>query len=56
MLKRKINLNEALIVIDIQNDFCNGGNLEIKDSDSIIPKVNNLIQKFKLEEIGRAHV
>lgn len=49
MLKRKINLKEALIVIDIQNDFCKGGNLEIKDSNFIIPKVNNLIQKFKLE-------
>lgn len=38
---------EALIVIDIQNDFCEGGTLAIKNSNEIIPIINNLIKKFK---------
>lgn len=34
---------KALIVVDIQNDFCPGGKLEVKNGDKIIPFVNNMI-------------
>lgn len=37
---------KALILVDIQNDFCPGGNLAVKDGDKIIPLVNQL-QKQK---------
>lgn len=37
----------ALLLIDIQRDFCKDGALEVKDSDSIIPIVNSLINYFK---------
>jgi len=37
---------DALIVVDIQNDFCPGGALGVKDGDKIIPAVNDLIPKF----------
>lgn len=38
---------EALIVVDIQKDFCKGGALEVKNADDIIPVVNKLINKFQ---------
>lgn len=37
---------EALLVVDIQNDFCPGGALEVPDGDAIIPAVNRLIDRF----------
>lgn len=37
---------DALIVIDIQNDFCPGGALAVADGDSIIPRVNALMDEF----------
>lgn len=33
---------KALILVDIQNDFCPGGNLAVKDGDQVIPIVNQL--------------
>lgn len=39
---------KALIIVDIQNDFCKGGALEVPDGDSIIPIVNDLQKKFPL--------
>jgi nicotinamidase/pyrazinamidase len=35
---------EALIVIDVQNDFCPGGALAVADGDAIVPIVNRMIQ------------
>ncbi len=36
----------ALIVIDVQNDFCPGGALEVKDGDRIVPVINKAIKHF----------
>jgi nicotinamidase/pyrazinamidase len=36
----------ALLVIDIQYDFCPGGALAVADGDAIIPLVNRLAEKF----------
>jgi nicotinamidase/pyrazinamidase len=38
---------EALIVIDVQNDFCPGGALAVAGGDEIVPLVNRLIQRFE---------
>jgi nicotinamidase/pyrazinamidase len=38
--------NEALLVIDIQNDFCPGGALAVDEGDVIIPRVNALMEEF----------
>lgn len=38
--------DEALIVIDIQNDFCPGGALAVAEGDAIIPQVNALMEAF----------
>lgn len=37
---------KALLVVDIQNDFCPGGALAVPDGDEIIPTVNKLINQF----------
>ena len=38
--------DHALIVIDIQNDFCPGGALAVAEGDTIIPRVNALMDDF----------
>jgi nicotinamidase/pyrazinamidase len=38
--------NEALIVIDVQNDFCPGGALAVADGDQIINRINGLMGDF----------
>lgn len=45
-LKRK-----ALIIVDVQNDFCPGGALAVEEADKIIPKINRYIRLFKKEII-----
>ncbi|OQM73795.1 bifunctional nicotinamidase/pyrazinamidase [Manganibacter manganicus] len=35
---------EALVVIDLQNDFCPGGTLAVEGGDEIVPLVNDLIR------------
>lgn len=37
---------KALIVIDVQNDFCPGGALGVAGGDEIVPLVNRLIGQF----------
>ena len=39
---------EALIVIDIQNDFCPGGALAVAGGDLIIPRANALMHEFPI--------
>jgi nicotinamidase/pyrazinamidase len=43
-----VNKNSALLLIDIQNDFCPGGSLAVKDGDAIVPVVNELQKRFAL--------
>jgi nicotinamidase-related amidase len=38
---------DTLIVIDVQNDFCPGGALEVPNGDEVVAPVNNLIGRFK---------
>ncbi len=33
---------EALLIVDVQNDFCAGGALEVADGDAVVPVVNRL--------------
>ena len=40
------NDNHVLIVIDVQNDFCPGGNLAVPGGDEVVPLVNGLAQEF----------
>ena len=38
--------NSALIIIDIQNDFCPGGALAVSDGDAVVAVANNLQKNF----------
>jgi nicotinamidase/pyrazinamidase len=38
--------NQALIVIDVQNDFCPGGALAVAGGDQIVPGINALMTEF----------
>jgi len=39
--------NSALIVVDMQNDFCSNGSLPVKDGDTVVPVLNRYIELFK---------
>lgn len=39
--------DKALIVVDVQNDFCPGGALAVAGADEIVPAVNALIARFE---------
>ena len=38
----------ALLVVDIQNDFLPGGALAVPDGDKVIPIINGLVERFDL--------
>ncbi|HCO11623.1 MAG TPA: bifunctional nicotinamidase/pyrazinamidase [Desulfonauticus sp.] len=39
---------QALLLVDIQNDFCPGGALPVPRGDEVIPVANKLLNKFSL--------
>lgn len=36
----------ALIIVDVQNDFCPGGTLAVRNGDAIVPVLNRYIDRF----------
>ena len=45
-LSSTLQYMKALILVDLQNDFCKGGALEVKGGDEVIPIANHLMPKF----------
>src|SRR5262245_36480168 len=43
---KSITKDAALIVADVQNDFCPGGSLAVPDGDEIVPLMNEYIRLF----------
>ena len=41
-------MTAALLVIDVQNDFCPGGALAVADGDAVVPLVNRMQADFPL--------
>jgi nicotinamidase/pyrazinamidase len=39
-------MTKALIIIDVQNDFCPNGNLAVNDGDKIVPVINQLATEY----------
>lgn len=39
-------MTAALIVIDVQNDFCPGGALAVPDGDAVVAPINKLMSQF----------
>jgi nicotinamidase/pyrazinamidase len=48
MNRIRINPDDALVVVDIQNDFCEGGSLAVNGASLIIPVINALLPQFKI--------
>jgi len=44
-------MKKALIVVDVQNDFCEGGALAVPFANNIIPYINKLITKNYYDEV-----
>ena len=42
----KISNRDALLVVDVQNDFCTGGALAVPGGEEVVPAVNRIAQKF----------
>jgi nicotinamidase/pyrazinamidase len=43
-----MNNKKALIVVDVQNDFCEGGALAVNGASEIVPIINELMPKFDM--------
>lgn len=42
----KVGKDDALIVVDLQNDFCPGGALAVAEGDRVAPVLNRLLPRF----------
>jgi nicotinamidase/pyrazinamidase len=42
----EINEKDALVIVDVQKDFCPGGSLPVKDGDKVVPVLNDYIKTF----------
>jgi nicotinamidase/pyrazinamidase len=40
-------MHQALVVIDVQNDFCPGGALAVAGGDEVVPLINELAKDFE---------
>lgn len=41
------NARDALLIIDVQNDFCPGGALAVPDGDAVVAVINALNERFE---------
>lgn len=39
--------NSALLIVDVQNDFCPGGSLPVPDGDRVVPVLNRYMELFR---------
>ena len=37
---------KALLIVDVQNDFCPGGALAVPEGDTVVPVINQLLSSF----------
>jgi nicotinamidase/pyrazinamidase len=42
---------DALVLVDVQNDFLTGGSLAVPDGDAVIPVLNGWIRRFRAREL-----
>ena len=47
IVSMQISPHDALIVIDVQNDFCPGGALAVADGDAVIPAIRAFAPRFE---------
>lgn len=39
---------KALLIVDVQNDFCMGGSLAVPDGEKVVPVINKLMERFNI--------
>jgi len=39
---------KALLIVDVQNDFCSGGTLAVPDGEKVVPVINKLMERFAI--------
>jgi nicotinamidase/pyrazinamidase len=42
----RIRAGDALLIVDVQNDFCPGGALAVPDGDGVVPVINRIARAF----------
>ncbi len=42
---------DALLIVDVQNDFCPGGALPVVNGDQVVPVLNRYIERFRTAEL-----
>ncbi len=47
----QLQRGDALIIVDVQNDFLPGGSLAVLDGDEVVPVLNRYIHAFKEKEL-----
>jgi nicotinamidase/pyrazinamidase len=45
------NQKSALLIVDVQNDFCPGGALAVPEGDRVVPVVNDLAARFAAADL-----
>lgn len=43
----KVTDTDALVVVDVQNDFCPGGALAVPEGDKVVSVINKLMSRFR---------
>lgn len=46
-MKFKVNEKDALIIVDVQRDFCPGGALPVPEGNKVVPVLNKYIKTFR---------
>ena len=47
----EVRKGDALVIVDVQNDFLPGGTLAVGDGDAVIPLINQYIESFSTTEL-----
>lgn len=45
-VSQSISGTDALIIVDVQNDFCPGGAIPVPNGNEVVPKINQLMNLF----------
>ncbi|NIA13878.1 MAG: isochorismatase family protein [Nitrospiraceae bacterium] len=43
----KVESTDALVVVDVQNDFCPGGALPVEEGQRVVPVINQILPMFE---------
>jgi len=47
----QLHTTDALIIVDVQNDFLPGGNLAVPHGDEVVPAMNSYVRAFEKSEL-----